>query len=242
MLHLNSSPQEGPRLNLRAVAGLDFIPLPGPLFPEDQWLFSPLDRRAYHVIVADPPWQFRAWSRKGVTQKSAGGHYQTMKIDEIAALPVGELGDPRGALLLMWATAPMMPAQIDVMRSWGFPYISQVVWRKVWPSGKLKMATGYRVRCCHEVVLVGRRGKVPRARTVRSVFDGVARNKLKGEESQHSRKPAEFWSHFAPIYPGATRWCELFSRSTATLPDGTCVDAWGDQMGKFDAEGERSGE
>ena len=232
MLHL-FKPERLPRLSLRPVPGVDMDLELGPLFPSGDWAFSPLAQRAYDVIVADPPWRFMAWSKKGVTKKSAGGHYATMRIEDIAALPVAELAAPAGALLLMWATGPMLPAQLDVMRSWGFAYNSQIIWRKIYESGKIRMGTGYRVRGCHEIVIVGKRGKVPRAKAVKSIFDGVGRNRRQGEVSQHSRKPKEFWPHVAPIFPGAKRWCELFSRESTILESGIGVEAWGNETGKF---------
>ncbi len=233
MLHLSRA-ERSPRLSLRPVPGVDLVLDHGPIFPAEEWTFSPLAHRAYDVIVADPPWRFMAWSKKGVNQKSPGAHYETMRIEDIAALPVAELAAPAGALLLMWATSPMLPAQLEVMKSWGFVYNSQIIWRKIYQSGQIRMGTGYRIRGCHEIVIIGKRGKVPRAKTVRSIFDGVGRNRRPGEESQHSRKPTEFWPHVEPIFPGAKRWCELFSRQSTTLESGIRVEPWGNEVGKFD--------
>ena len=41
----------------------------------------------YSVIYADPPWQYRVWSKKG-TGRSAESHYSTMSLEDIKALPV----------------------------------------------------------------------------------------------------------------------------------------------------------
>ena len=48
--------------------------------------------KKYKVIYADPPWAYRAWSQKG-KGRSAESHYSTMSLDDIKALPVGELAD-----------------------------------------------------------------------------------------------------------------------------------------------------
>lgn len=37
-------------------------------------------RRKYDVIYADPPWQFKVWSNKGVG-RSAEMHYKTQSIN-----------------------------------------------------------------------------------------------------------------------------------------------------------------
>ena len=52
-----------------------------------------MEKKKYSVIYADPPWQFRAYSQKGMG-RSAENHYPTMGIDAIKSLPVGELAAP----------------------------------------------------------------------------------------------------------------------------------------------------
>lgn len=36
----------------------------------------------YKIIYADPPWQYRVWSKKGLG-RSAESHYKTMNIQDI---------------------------------------------------------------------------------------------------------------------------------------------------------------
>ncbi len=48
----------------------------------------------YSLIMADPPWTFATRSPRGITAKGAGGQYQTMTLDAIKALPVGEIAAP----------------------------------------------------------------------------------------------------------------------------------------------------
>ena len=45
--------------------------------------------KKYKIIYADPPWQYRVYSKKG-KGRSAENHYHTMNIDDIRSLPVGE--------------------------------------------------------------------------------------------------------------------------------------------------------
>ena len=58
----------------------------------------------YRAILADPPWSFRVWGRD-VGKRSAASHYDTMPLNEIAALPVGRLAAPDCALFL-WVPGP----------------------------------------------------------------------------------------------------------------------------------------
>ena len=55
--------------------------------------------KKYNTIYADPPWQYRVYSKKGLG-RSAESHYPTMGIDEIRALPVAELAEKDCALFL----------------------------------------------------------------------------------------------------------------------------------------------
>jgi len=72
----------------------------------------------YKVIYADPPWQFKTYSEKGLG-KSADQHYPTMSLSDIKALPVSEIADKDCALFL-WTTIPFLRQSFDVMKSWGF--------------------------------------------------------------------------------------------------------------------------
>ena len=73
--------------------------------------------KKYNVIYADPPWAYRAWSDKG-KGRSAESHYSTMSLEDIKALPVGELAD-KDCALFMWITFPLLREAWDVVESWG---------------------------------------------------------------------------------------------------------------------------
>lgn len=45
-----------------------------------------MEKKKYSVIYADPPWQFKAYSTKGMG-RNAEKHYPTMDIDAIKGLP-----------------------------------------------------------------------------------------------------------------------------------------------------------
>ena len=46
--------------------------------------------KEYSIILADPPWAYKVWAKKGVG-RTAESHYPTMHIEDIRALPVGKL-------------------------------------------------------------------------------------------------------------------------------------------------------
>lgn len=182
------------------------------------WPFGDLRPLSYDVICADPPWRFRTWGEHNQT-KSASRHYDLMRTEDIASLPVGKLAQ-KDCVLLLWATGAMLPHALDVMRAWGFAYKSEMNWRKVTANGKVRMGTGYWCRSMHEPILVGTIGKPTKVSGFPSTFDGIAR--------EHSRKPEEFFALVEKHTTGLRR-LELFSRQSRPG-----WDAFGNEVGKFD--------
>jgi N6-adenosine-specific RNA methylase IME4 len=52
------------------------------------------------VILADPPWEWRAYSKKG-QGRSAAAYYDTMSLDQIKRVPIGDW-KAKNALLFLW--------------------------------------------------------------------------------------------------------------------------------------------
>lgn len=106
------------------------------------WPFATLRPLSYGAILADPPWAFRLRTEAG-EEKSPQAHYGCMDLDAIKALPVSHLA--RGdCLLVMWATAPMLPQGIETMAAWGFRFVTAGAWAKQSKTGeKWAFGTGY---------------------------------------------------------------------------------------------------
>ena len=185
------------------------------------WPFGSLKMYGYQMIMADVPWNFETWSAKGKTEKGAGGQYRTMTLDEIRALPIEKLasGD---CVLWMWATHPMLPQAIDVMKAWGFPFVTSGVWVKRTVHGKLAFGTGYRLRCASEPFLIGVLGDPATAKNIRTVIEGPVR--------EHSRKPDEAYAEAERMLPGAWR-ADIFAREARSG-----WASWGDETNKFSKE------
>ncbi len=76
-------------------------------------------KNKYQIIYADPPWSY---SDKGCSG-AAAEHYDTMKIADIAQLPVKEIAD-KDAVLFLWATYPKLEEAITLIKAWGFTFKS----------------------------------------------------------------------------------------------------------------------
>ena len=85
--------------------------------------------KKYSVIYADPPWRYKVYSKKGLG-RSAESHYPTMRLEDIKALPIGELA-AKDCALFMWITFPCMQEAFQVLEAWGFQYkTTAFVWIK----------------------------------------------------------------------------------------------------------------
>ncbi len=81
------------------------------------------------MIYADPPWRYKVYSKKGLG-RSAESHYPTMCLEDIKALPIGELA-AKDCALFMWITFPCMQEAFQVLEAWGFEYkTTAFVWIK----------------------------------------------------------------------------------------------------------------
>ena len=138
-----------------------------------------------------------------------------MPTERIAALPIAKSADAAGAVLYLWATAPCLPAALEVMRAWGFAYKSHLVWDKE------RAGLGYWARNRHELLLIGTIADVP-APMQESRIESVVSIK---RSQRHSEKPREFYQVIEANHPHAGRKLELFVRGPARAG----WEAWGNE-------------
>ena len=179
----------------------------------------------YATIVADPPWdhsdgtgvrfgrgdhRYRNWS-PGEDASDTTMPYSVMSLDQIAAMPVGDLA-ATDAHLYLWTTNRYLRASYDVAESWGFSVSSTLVWCK--PARGFSMGGTFGsnvefIQFCRCGSLTANRSEptrwFPWPRTPGpSVRRGRKRNSL------HSAKPAAFLDLVEQVSPGP--YVELFAR------------------------------
>lgn len=176
------------------------------------------DGRTFHTIYADPPWQFQNRTGKVAPEHKRLTRYPTMTIADIKALPVCELADERSHLYL-WVPNALLPDGLDVMRSWGFEYKTNIIWEKVRHDGQPDgRGVGFYFRNVTEVLLFGIRGTGNR--TLAPARSQV--NLIRTMKREHSRKPDEMISLIEACSPGP--YLEMFARGDR---DGWAM--WGNQ-------------
>src|SRR6185312_4755936 len=173
----------------------------------------------FHTIVADPPWKVKTgpMSAGGMGLGFDGGSgssqplkYPTMAVEEIAALPVGDLA-AADAHLYLWTVNRYLEDAFKVARAWGFGYSTTLVWSKRLMGGGL----GGTFRITTEFCLFCRRGSLEAKRSIPGTCFGWKRvlgppvKKGQKREGGHSTKPPEFLSMVEEVSPGP--YLELFS-------------------------------
>lgn len=154
--------------------------------------------------------------RAGGGGRGANSHYPLMKTKEITALApmVQELAE-ENAHLYLWTTNNFLPDALEVMKAWGFRYVTMVTWMKN------RMGLGQYFRGLTEHCLFGIRGKLPY-----KVVDGKRQQGKTGffeKKREHSRKPVQMREMIEKVsYPP---FIELFARERF---DGW--DAWGNEV------------
>jgi N6-adenosine-specific RNA methylase IME4 len=171
-------------------------------------LLATLGKKKFATVLADPPWQFVNRTGKMAPEHKRLNRYATMILPEICALPVESVLAPT-AHLYLWVPNALLPDGLEVMRSWGFQYKSNIVWHKLRKDGGSDgRGVGFYFRNVTEILLFGVRGK--NARTLQPGRTQV--NYLGTRKREHSRKPDEQYDLIEACSPGPR--LEMFSRGT----------------------------
>lgn len=186
-------------------------------------VFDELPRDHFACILADPPWRFRVWSKKGMG-RSADQYYPTLTLADIRAFPIADVA-AKDSFLFLWVPGPFLAtgAHVDVMMAWGFkPSGIMFTWAKRTKSGGgWHVGLGYNSRHNAEVCLVGRRGApIRRSRSVRELIVAPV--------SEHSRKPIEAHERIEEFCAGPR--LELFARRQPSTQASTEWTVFGNQL------------
>jgi N6-adenosine-specific RNA methylase IME4 len=168
----------------------------------------------YKIIYADPPWSYNDRGIRG----AAAGHYKTMNLDSIKALPVPEIADD-DCVLFLWATYPMVQEALDTIKAWGFTYKTiGFQWIKLNPKALTPFyGLGHWTRGNTEPCLLAVKGKPQR------VSKGVSQL-IQEPIGKHSAKPPVVREKIIELFGDLPR-IELFARDWT---DGW--DVWGNEV------------
>lgn len=148
--------------------------------------------RKFRCIYADPPWRYD----NQATRASTDNHYATMSVQDIKALPVGDLCDIQ-AHLHLWTTNAFLFKCREILDAWGFEYKSVFLWVKP------QMGIGNYWRVSHEFLVLGVKGGL-------EFQDRSQMSWLQAPRTRHSSKPEEVRAIIEKVSPGP--YLELFGR------------------------------
>jgi len=171
----------------------------------------------FDVIVADPAWGFNdnLKKMKRRVRRSSSSQYRVMTPAQIAALPVGDLANPRGCLLALWVPGSMLLHGLDVMNAWGFKHKQIFVWVKLKkchreeddPNNSTRVGMGRLFRQSHEIALIGTSGK-----SVYPLLEDHSQRSVAFDLNQgHSIKPPTLQKRLEVMFPDAEK-LELYAR------------------------------
>lgn len=177
--------------NIKSSVSIDFI--------------NSVDNKGYRTILADPPWRFNNRTGKVAPEHKRLNRYDTLSLEDIMEMPVS-LAAGEDSHLYLWVPNALLPEGLQVMKSWGFKYKSNLIWHKIrkdgGPDGR---GVGFYFRNTTEIVLFGIRGRM------RTLAPGRSQvNILKTQKREHSRKPDELYELIERCSPGP--YLEIFSR------------------------------
>jgi N6-adenosine-specific RNA methylase IME4 len=177
--------------------------------------FDGIPRGHYSVVYADPPWSFSTRGKRGKGDRNPDVHYPTMKLSDIKAIPVKEIG-AKDSSLFLWTSGPWLKQAFEVIDAWGYKFSTYAfVWIKLRPGrgtqhfmleSDMAAGLGYHTMANMEIVLLGRRGHPPR------VGRGI-RQLVFAERREHSRKPEIVRDRIGKLMGDVTR-IEMFARES----------------------------
>lgn len=174
--------------------------------------------KKYRTIYADPPWQFQNRTGKVAPEHKRLRRYETMPLCDLLQLPINSISDEKCHLYL-WVPNALLPEGLEVMKTWGFTYKTNIIWEKVRHDGQPDgRGVGFYFRNVTEILLFGIRGT--KNRTLNPARSQV--NLIRSMKREHSRKPDEIIPIIEACSPGP--YLELFARG-----DREGWDMWGNQ-------------
>ena len=173
--------------------------------------------KKYQIIYADPPWNFKVWSKKGMG-RSAERHYPTLNKKIIQSFRIKDIC-AKDCVLFLWVTAPCLIEGIELIKAWGFEYKTIGF---TWVKKNKKTDTwfwgmGYWTRANAELCLLATKGNPKRVNAgVHQILDDRI--------MRHSQKPDSARKRIVQLMGDLPR-IELFAREKTPG-----WDVWGNEV------------
>lgn len=164
----------------------------------------------------------------GKIKRGADRHYSLMKTKDISALPISEICE-ENAHLYLWVTNNFLADGLQVMKDWGFRYVTNIAWIKGDTVSEnsfslQKAGLGQYFRGRHELCLFGVKGRLPyKVNEQGKRLQG--HSAFVAPRNGHSEKPQELMEMIEKVSYGP--YIELFARKETIG-----WDSWGDELNR----------
>lgn len=167
--------------------------------------------KKYNIIYADPAWSFSSkqlQKENGKRFNSLNNVYNTEKTENMKKWDIKRICKEDCAIF-MWTTDAHIPEAIELMKAWGFNYITVAfVWSKQSKNNKEVYTLGsWTLKNC-ELCLLGTRGKMLKYKKNNNI-----KQLVKAQRTIHSKKPDVVYSLIEEIFGDLPR-IELFARQS----------------------------
>jgi N6-adenosine-specific RNA methylase IME4 len=200
----------------------------------------------FNIICIDCPWSFSDELNMSEVARGASSQYSVLNFEELKKLKISEISD-NDALIVSWTPSSLLQEGLDLLKSWGFQHKQMVVWNKTvkdpFKSIKSKLKNinldnqssidqifdtfnyqemlgfgmGRLWRNCHEVALIGTKGKI-----YKHLKNKSQRTVHFHQNERHSKKPENLQDQLDIMFPGEDmKKIEIFARRTR--PGWTCI-------------------
>lgn len=195
----------------------------------------------YNVLSIDCPWMFNDKLDMSDVARGADSQYKTLSFEDLKSLKIKEISAD-DAICASWVPSSLLSEGLELLSVWGFRQVGTVVWVKSKKdpfsdlkaqlkknpeksleildsfdfNNSLSFGMGRTFRQCHEIALIGVKGKIYqhlKNKSQRSVFY------FKNEK--HSKKPEILQDRLDLMFPDLSNKIELFARRIR--PGWTCL-------------------
>lgn len=197
----------------------------------------------FNIICIDPPWDFSDPLKMSDVARGASSQYPVLDFQELKKLKISDLA-AEDAAIAVWTPSSLLQEGLDLLKAFNFRQTQMIVWNKTVkdPFKNLKnkinkldkkdinqvfdnvnyndflgFGMGRLWRNCHEVALIGVRGKIYKHlknKSQRTVHFHV--------NEKHSKKPEHLQDQLDLMFPDESiKKIEIFARRVR--PGWTCI-------------------
>ena len=178
--------------------------------------------KKYNIIYADPAWHFSSKELQkydGERFRPLDVVYENHPVKNFKSLNIREIAN-KDCALFMWTTDAHIPDALQLIKAWGFKYITiAFIWEKLSKNKKTVCNLGaWTMKNC-EICLLSTKGQMLKYKKCNNI-----RQLHRSERTAHSKKPDLFADLIVDLFGDLPR-IELFARDKKIG-----WDCWGNEI------------